>query len=296
MPAATIVVNDGDITVTACGVRFGHSPGRMSTGDLVMLLGLYQAARFSNRDASQAVYRQICWKCNGSGFLSYYAGIYSGVCFPCNGVGLGKLVSQGSPEDVVKVLRSREAAKARRAAKKQAEQQAKAVEHATWAAAHLELVTQAAQVKASVDAEEGIFGPLLLKLADQAGHTPLSAAQATLFSQLYQEDLATQAAKAAATRARRWLGEKGDKITVTGKVVYTRHDFFEVRGYDRSSTVMILVDADGNSVEWRRSGYYEIERWTVLTVTAKVKDLKETAKYGKCTVIFHGKLSETASA
>src|SRR4029079_14518350 len=93
----------------------------------------------------------------------------------------------------------------RRAAKKQAEQQAKAVEHATWAAAHLELVTRAAQVKASVDAEEGTFGPLLLKLADQAGHTPLSAAQATLFAQLYQEDLAKQAAKAAATQARRWL-------------------------------------------------------------------------------------------
>lgn len=294
--ATALAVTEEDIQTLSTGITFGYQPHRESVGDVVTIMGRYEAARFSNRDGSRLVFRPICGKCRGSGFLPHYAGIHGGLCYDCMGIGLGKIFADGDPVSVLRVLRRREQDKARRDAKRALAEQAKRDAHAQWAAAHPELTAQAKQVRDANDAQAGSFYGLLAELANKAGHSPLTPAQVALFGQLHAEQIAEQQRKAAQAQARRWLGKEGEKITFTAKVIWVGHGTSNFGGYERSNTTYIMVDAHDNSVKWQRSGYFEARKGDVLTVTAKVKKLEESEQHGRCTVVFHGSITNYTQA
>lgn len=288
-----ITVQDGDIVVVRAEVIFGYEAiRRHSRGDLVRLLDTFELARHQAPDATTAVYREVCWKCQGSGFLPYYAAFWKGECLECRGTGLGKKFAEGGPLAVVKIARRRLAAQALRDKVRQEKADAARAVYEQWASAHRELVTQAAEVRDTCEERTGAFGPVVLDLANRAAHTPLTDAQIALFSRFYQQDSERNAKRAAQAAGSRWLGAKDDKIEVTATVAYSRVSYNQLGAY----TLLIMVDGDGNRIKWRRTGAHEMANGDTLTVRARIKDLDTDETYGRTTVITQGRVREPADA
>lgn len=280
--AKRITVNPGDIVVTDEQRTFGFS-GK-STGAVVTVLEKYTMARFGR--AENAVYAEICWKCSGSGFLRYYAGIFQGQCFPCVGAGTIRRIGKGTPLDIVRVLRARETAAARREANRLTEAEAKKAGQHEWLAANPQAATVSAYVRAAMDRDGGhttAFSPMLQEMACKANNWPLSQEQVSFLLDLFAEDIAAEMALKAKTETREWVGAEGAKVTVTGKLVYTTANTKNYGGGDRTSTLFVIETETGDSVKWWWTGFYQPVRGTVYTVTGTVKEQGNTEKYGKYT-------------
>jgi len=295
--ATKITVSEDDIVVTEQRAEFGLHSCR-STGRIVKVLDTYTLAQFRRGDGT-AEYREICDTCYGTGFRPEYAGVFGGTCFPCNGSGLHRKVGQGTPVEMIRVLRRREADRIRRQAKRQEAEQAKQDAHARWLADNPELAARLAEVRATLDAEGAdarAFNPTTRDLAVQGGHRPLSAAQIDLFDKLYQADRHELAERQRKAAARGWIGQKNDKVTFTGTLVFTRHFTSEV-GYRRTatSTLYTLQGADGTTVKWFRSGCYTPALGETYTVKGTVKKLEDSPQYGKATVITRGEIVAMAA-
>lgn len=279
--AAKIAVVESDIVVQQERATFGL-PHCRSIGAMVTILGEHTVARFRRSDGT-AEYVQICGTCQGTGFRPQFAGIFEGVCFPCNGIGLGKRVGNGTPVEVVRVLHTRQLARRRREAKRLAALETQRQAHSAWLARQPELAAKLAQVRATA-----LFAPLTKELAVKGGHSVLSAAQVALFESCYAENLAEAAQKQAATTAREWVGQVKEKITFTGKLVFTTQSWNNFGGYERCSTLYVLTAENGATVKWWRTGSFEPTRLEIYTITATVKELGESAEYGKFTQVTRG--------
>ena len=290
--ATKVTVSDSDIVVKVERAEFGMTFCR-SIGRVVTVLGHYQLAQF-RRGADLAEYVEICDTCSGTGFRPEYAGVFGGQCFPCRGRGLHGTVGTITLLDLVRKLRRREADAKRREAKRTAEQAAKTDAHSAWLAQHPQLAARLAEVRATIvvgGGSERAFGPTTRDIASRATRWTLSDAQVALFERLYAQDKEALAARQATAAARDWIGEVNDKVTFTGKLVFTRLAHKDLGwGQTATSTLYTLVGADDTTVKWWRSGYFEPTLFEIYTVTGVVKKLETSAEYGKATVITRAKI------
>lgn len=67
-----------------------------------------------------------------------------------------------------------------------------------------------------------------------------------------------------------YIGAVGDKITVTGKIVYT----LGTNGQFPSTLLKILTD-DGNMVNWWKAGYTTLGKGDIITIVGKIKKHEE---------------------
>tara|TARA_S200002703_G_scaffold124339_1_gene110422 strand:- start:54 stop:614 length:561 start_codon:yes stop_codon:yes gene_type:complete len=101
------------------------------------------------------MYKEDCWKCNGSGVLPHYFAIFDGQCFACNG--RGYRAYKTSPEVRAK---NRERAAAKREVERAAREEKFAAKRAELEAARAEreakwAAERAAELAAAEDVPEG---------------------------------------------------------------------------------------------------------------------------------------------
>lgn len=301
-----------EVTITEVTTRSFGFEGR-SRGTVVRLAGHWtieglEVARFGE------VYREICDNCQGTGFIAHYQHIDSGICFPCMGAGFRGTFGTGSAIELARKLRNRAQAAERREAKraaKFAEMDAQRVINLNaWLAANAELAAAAAPFSTyfiCTHGENRGYGQCwtcdevveeasktidreLLVLAYETTYKALTEHEtAKLVRLLAQHEVrvAKLAAYAERTAAKVWVGAEGEKVTVTGTLAEPKH--FESQWGD--STLYKLTTEDGNTVTWFRSGWHTFEAGTKVTMTGRVKELKDSEKYGKETQLTRCKIS-----
>jgi hypothetical protein len=301
------------VTITEVETRtFGYE-GR-STGTVVRLAGHWtiegrEVVRFGQ------TYREICDKCQGTGYLHYHQGVEGGRCFPCNAAGFLGTFGTGTAIELGRKLRNRAQAAERREAAREAKFAAlrdqMAADLAAWRAANAELLPAVALYSAFIicehpadcngpcyrdacedrrDEAKKIYTPALLILAYEATYKALTAAETAQFVELIalqERRDAARAAKAAATAEKVWLGTEGQKISVTGVLSAAR----QFEGQWGSTTLYKVTTAEGNTVTWFRSGWFNFEGGETITLTGTIKALKETEAYGKETQLTRCKIS-----
>lgn len=302
-----------EITIEELEKRTFGFDGKI-VGTVVRLAGHWtiegrEIARFGE------TYREICDKCQGSGFLPYHVGVESGRCFPCSANGVLTTFGTGSPLELARKLRNRAQAAERREAARAAKFAALAAEMKAnleaWRETHAELLPAVEKYAAFIicehpadcngpcyryeceerrDEAKKIYNPTLLLLAYEATYKAPSAAETELFVELIaKQELrdAAREARAAATAEKVWLGAEGEKISVTGTLAKA----YQFEGQWGSSTLYRVTTAEGNTVTWFRSGWFDFEGGETITLTGTVKALKETEKYGKETQLTRCKIS-----
>ncbi len=297
------------------GRKFGFE-GR-SFGTVVRLSGHWtiegrEVVRFGT------TYREICDKCQGSGFLPYHIGVESGRCFPCNASGFLGVFGTGSALELARKLRDRAQAATRREAARAAKVAAREVERAAaleaWTAANGHLAETVAKYsvylacehwsltsgpcyreacETAVWAAEEIYYRELLQLAYTARWRALDGEETARLEELAARQIERDAKRLAAearTAAKKHLGQVGEKITVTGtlaKSIYFESNFYGGSG----STLYKLTTAEGDTVTWFRTGFHSFDGGETVTLTGTVKALKETEKYGRETQLTRCRIS-----
>ena len=301
-----------EVTITEVTTRSFGFEGR-SRGTVVRLAGHWtieglEVARFGE------VYREICGNCQGGGFIAHYQHIDSGICFACMGAGFRGTFGTGSAIELARKLRNRAQAAERREAKRAAKFAAmdaqRVIDLNAWLAANAELAAAAAPFSTymicdhdnrrmygecwkcdeRVDEATKTIDRELLVLAYETTWKALTEHEtAKLVRLLAQHEVrvAKLAAYAERTAAKVWVGEQGQKITVTGTLAEPKH--FESKFGD--STLYKITTAEGNTVTWFRSGWHNPEAGTTITLTGTVKELKDSEKYGKETQLTRCKIS-----
>jgi hypothetical protein len=255
------------------------------------------ALRFSGD--GEAVYRELCDACDGTGYRPGYGFIDSGRCWPCNYSGLhGK---GRTKEDMDKLFRTR-ATRERNAAAK-AERLAAAAheaQEARFAALHpvaREVISTILDAVTVDEERSAYYGDLYV--TEDAGYPEKLIYQA--WSARYREQTTGEIAllvadfkrfndRAAAQAVRTFMGEEKAKITFTGKVVFTK----VIDGIYGSTTLVKFEAADGNVATWFASGIKDVQRDEVYTVTGTVKKLENSEQYGKQTILTRCKLVPVA--
>lgn len=234
-------------------------------------------------------YREVCPACAGTGYRPGYEHVDGGRCWPCRYTGLGPMVGDGGPVAITKLMKRRQADRARRAAKKLAAQQAEAAAHTAWLDANPAVRAAADAVHATP--REGARGTVhsrfVFDLADDATVKILTDKQVAAFLAGFAQEQGEIAAKSADLAARTWIGEVDAKITFTATVTFT----YTSENTYGTSTLYRMVTAEGQALSWWRSGYHQVDKGAVLTITAKVKEHKDSAEYGKETVVTRGKIA-----
>ena len=223
-------------------------------------------------------YYLLCGFCGGTGYRPGMV-LDGGRCWPCHYNGHGELIGQGTVEEMTATLRRRAADKARRDAKKERDLAARREAHAAWWASQHELKAIADALASQPDAR---WDTLLTDLLARAGHVILTEPQVRLALTLYAQCVERQAT----VSERSWLGEVGDKITVSGEITYGR--IFE--GDFGLRTLYTVTTAEGNVAVWWRTGAWDAVRGTKVTLTGRIKKLTDDPQYGKQTVLTRCKI------
>lgn len=301
------------VTVTEVAARTFGFDGR-ARGMVVRLSGHWsiegrEVVRFNE------TYREICDKCMGTGFLAYHQNVESGRCFACQAQGYRGVFGTGNVTELARKLRNRAQAAERREAAREAKfaalQAEMAADLAAWRAANPELLAAVEQYSAFIicehpadcngpcyrdacedrrDEAKKIYTPALLILAYEATYKALTPAETKQFAELIELQVrrdAARAAKAAATAQKAWIGTEGQKVTVTGVLSAAR----QFDGQWGDTTLYKITTAEGNTVTWFRSGWFNFEGGETITLTGTVKALKETEAYGKETQLTRCKIS-----
>lgn len=309
-----------EIVISEVAAReFGHS-GK-SIGMVVRLSGHYtiegrEVVRFGQ------TYREICDTCYGVGYRPEYSHIDDGICYPCRGAGTLQVFGEGTALELARKLRDRAVAAERREAKRTAAWEKAKADHVVWLAERPEVQGWVAQFgsllnmcehEATEEAraqyrecyrEECIARQeqirrdhdiQLLEIAAQASIRVISDAQVDFLRKLVAQHavrVAAREAKAVRVAAQEWVGAVGDKITVTGTLAEPKHFDSEI-GYGRTSTSTLykLTTEEGNVVTWFRTGYHTPATGETITLTATVKKLAESERFGKETQVTRGKIA-----
>jgi hypothetical protein len=265
-----------------------------------------EIARFGG-GTNPTTYREICSTCRGTGFRPEYAGVYGGQCFYCNATGLGKVYGTGTALEVARKIKTRVQAAARRDAKRVAKIDAERTAHRVWLDANPEIAAIAAEFGNIGRCEHGwdcgrencyiaaqeardLVDPTLLSVASQALCRPISPTQEILLVQLVAENtrrVAAREAKAAKVAERGWVGQQGEKVSVTGVLTFAKH----IESHFGTSTLYKVTTAEGDVASWFRTGYHEAEQGATITLTGTVKKCEQSDKYGKETVLTRCKIS-----
>lgn len=273
-----------EVTVLTENRRFGCTrPPHV--GDVIEVLG-FTMVRLHG--PAGTYYREICGSCAGTGYRPGYGYVDGSRCWPCAYSGLGALVGRGTAEELIIRLRRRQRAAQLRTLARKTKAENEKNSYEDWASKHETLMAAVQTVRTQPENYSGI----LQDLANRAGHHILTDKQQTLLAELFIEENLAIAAKADARERKTHLGGVGERITVTGTVVYS-NDFTTYYGYSpRTSTLYIIETADGQTVKWFRSGYFDPPRGTLITVTATIKELGQDEERGKFTQITRGKVSQ----
>jgi hypothetical protein len=175
---------------------------------------------------SDGLYREICWKCGGTG--NYYINVLTAnghqpkadTCWPCNGSGT---TSKGYTAEEIQTMATRRAkAEAYRNKKRQAAWEAKAPEREAAQAAELARLEAIANRKAS----------------------------------------------------QQWLdGVIGDKVTITGQIVYTATIDSQ---YGSSQLIIIKIDDTHKVKMFTTANWaYTVDKDDTVTVTGEIKNFDE---------------------
>jgi hypothetical protein len=203
-----------------------------------------------------------CSRCFGSGYypIQHYYGIEWGVCFRCNGSAIDPTPEKVyTPEHEAKLA----IARAKREAKREAERKAR---------------------KEAFEREVA------------EGKT--ERAKKVIAAREREQQFAEKKAQWEAERkASEWIGEKGEKVTFTAKLVYARSDTRSFNGYERDYFVM-LFKSGFNTIVWIASGdisafCQEDGQFAIgkeFQIKATIKDLTERDG-SKATVITRAKIA-----
>jgi RecJ-like exonuclease len=223
-----------------------------------------------------------CYRCGGSGIYS----AYHGVCYRCGGRGTDPTHRDwGFPQDwtdeQIVEFKAKQEAKRVKAREKRIE--AKARKRAAKFAENDEAVDGAL----SAYLDSGIYNNFLGDVADKAKAFTLSEAQLAAFVRVFAqvtEDAATKDARVAEAVEIGYVGEVGERLTVTGEVTFAK--WFEGQFGDSRLVAIKVTDGEkvGAVVKTFASGKFsgEVEVGDIVTVTGTVKahdtynDLPET--------------------
>lgn len=241
------------------------------------------------------VYRELCDACDGTGYRPGYAFSDNSRCWPCDYSGLrGK---GRTKEEMDRLFRTR-ATRAANQRRKVEELARKAqAEHAEWFAALNPVAREV--IKTVLDAvkideerparygciciiEDAGFPEKVIERAWMAETMILGAAELAFLVADYQKHVD----RAAAQAVRTFMGTEKQRITFTGKVVFTK----VIEGYYGSTTLVKFEDEQGNVATWFASGFQDVQRDERFTVTGTVKALEDSEKYGKQTILTRCKL------
>jgi hypothetical protein len=170
-------------------------------------------------------FAETCWKCGGSGFLSYYSHYAEGECFPCRGSGGEGGKFYESLEALDAALTKRAKAAERRAAKEAARQAERA---AKWAAEREEREAKAALEREEREAAAAAKAATYSKLAAEVGERVSVSGVVTLAKTcetqfgssrlIVVETPAREVVKMFTTAAWAWPVEAGEEISLAGVV------------------------------------------------------------------------------
>lgn len=296
-----------------------HDAGRGFETDLVQIAGETVA---KVHQSGGVVYMTPCGYCDPafSGSKTYYSHVLAGVCFQCNGAGTSR--TYDSPEQIVRLVKRREADRARRArkeAERLAEQDRKRDE---WAAANPEVVAALAEVAAdmprldpaeqpSLAAEAAYYeaseaarekwGGFLTDLAAQAEHRPLSEKQTAAVVAAVDRAKAEHAEAEAKVAASRHYGAKGEKVTAATGTVVVRATYDATYGYQTRTGMLLVIEGTGEyaGVTFKVSGtgktLWDAARGDEVEVSGTIKDHGEYEGVAQ-TILTRAKIKVTAEA
>ncbi len=230
-------------------------------------------------------YREICGDCDGTGYRPGYDFSDNGRCWPCNYSGLGKSIGTHSITELMKILERRAYGAAYRLRKAEEKATVAKAGHAEWYAANPE-IHAVVDMARDINEFNDEHSPLLLELAWRAAIKELTEKQVALLVKLTAEHEDKLAKRTARDDVQVWIGEVGEKVTVTGTLAPIKH----IESDWGTSTLYKLTTAEGCVVTWFRSGYHTEDSETI-TLTGRVKKLAESEKFGKETVLTRCRVS-----
>lgn len=247
----------------------------------------------------EAVYRELCDACDGTGYRPGYQFIDNGRCWPCQYSGLhGK---GRTKEEMDRLFRTRATRLANQRAKVEALVAAAEAAHAVWFAALnpvarevIRTVLDAVQIDAEQSARNGYlciiedagFPEKIIERAWQAETMILKDVEVAFLVADYHKHIA----RAAAQAERTFMGNVKDKLEFTAKVVFTK----VIDGIYGSTTLIKFEDEQGNVATWFASGIQDVQRDQRYTVKGTVKAQEDSQQYGKQAILTRCKLVPVA--
>lgn len=230
---------------------------------------------------------EICRRCGGSGQYSF--NLMDGtVCYGCMGK---RVTGEISEADAIRKATNRIKARARKAAKAEAEYAAKVAAMDAWKAANADLVEALSDFLVPTDEHGYVAGQpkrsnnFLSDLASQTrGIRPLSSKQveaAWNALRVQDERDAAKAAQGAARQAAGYLGEVGQKVEATVKVLFVKDIESSFNGRPTTSWLITMETAEGHALKSFSTGAFVDEALRIkgtdemVTITATVKKQEE---------------------